>query len=167
MHNSGATQVARCGGWPCDIVDMVADIAHERAIVVQAHTPDRGQLKSYDVNVISIVVPGAMVHSVANDLRAPLQVGNVSDSRRSCSAHRRGDVTRIRSGTHMNSCSRSDDCSRVRDCRPWTRGGAVIGIAAGRRDVILTSRSICNRNVRAGALGSVGYALSRDGYAGG
>src|SRR6267378_1307965 len=40
VHNSGAAQVAGCGRRPCDIVDMVADVAHKRSIIVEAYTPN-------------------------------------------------------------------------------------------------------------------------------
>src|SRR5437879_9984789 len=60
VHDSSSAQVARCGSWTGNVVDMVSDVAHERSIVVQAYTPNRGHFKSHNVNVISVIVPGAV-----------------------------------------------------------------------------------------------------------
>src|SRR5882762_7281170 len=104
MHNSSSAQVACCGSWTCDIVDMVSDVAHIRSIVVQAYTANRGQFKSHNVNVISVIVPGAMVHPVADDLRGPLHVRYISNSQRRRAVGSSGDVTPVRSGSHVNGC---------------------------------------------------------------
>src|SRR6202521_63738 len=101
MHDSSPTQVARCRSWTCDIVDMVPDIAHKRSIVVQAYAPNRGQLKSHNVNVISVIVPGATVYQVADDLRCPLHVRYIRNSQCRRAVGSSGDVTLIRSGSDV------------------------------------------------------------------
>jgi len=81
MKNPRTTVIAEGYGRTCNIVNVVGNKSHMRPVVIESGSADAAYIEADDIHVIPAVVPGAVIDDVADDMRSPSLLRNVSDAR--------------------------------------------------------------------------------------